>query len=239
MIEALKKQLRVQREDWITGLVIVLAGALLGEVILQCVMRFSGEQDTYFELGTVFAGMMAVMYSAIMSLTMFGIYFNMEVSMGCTRKKFFLSFFGVNVLANLVYVAVVCLICGAENALCRACFPGMGNEVDFLPYIVKWGIPMAVLLPMVMNLCSVVLMRCGAKARGILLVAWLVLCIGGPRISEAVEEAPDSIFGRIGKGIIWVARLLPGDAWIFLAGLIGLVCFGVSYRMVKRQQVTL
>lgn len=239
MIKALKNQARVQVEDWITGLVVILAGTLVGEVILQCVMRIGKGQDTYVAIGTVVTVMMALLYSAIMTLSMFRFYFNIEVSMGSTRKDFFLSFFGINILWNLVYVGVVALICQAENSLCRVWFPASSNELDFLPYVARWGIPLAFLLPMVMGLCSAAILRYGKKMSGILLILWMTLCIGGPRVSEAVRKAPNSLFGKLGRGIMAIIRLLPGNIWLCLMAVGGLACLGAAYLIMRRQEVTM
>ena len=71
-----------------------------------------------------------------------------------------------------------------------------------------------------------------------LLTVWIVLCLGFPQVMNAVEDAPNSIFGQIGGFFADLAETIPAGIW----GLAGIafvtMSLVISYLILRKQQVT-
>lgn len=81
-------------------------------------------------------------------------------------------------------------------------------------------------------------MRFGKKIHFVLWGLWMLTCIGGPRIIEAVEEAPESVFGKFGSLLAMITKVVPGSAWLTGGVVFCIVGFLVTYGILRRQQVT-
>ena len=93
MIQTLKRQFCVLRYDgrWLFGLTAGIG--IIGVIIYQIILGVEQEDGAYVPLGTILAaGTLLIMILALI-MSEFAMYFNIEVSMGCTRGRFFFSFF--------------------------------------------------------------------------------------------------------------------------------------------------
>lgn len=239
MIAAIKKQIRVQYENWVVCLIITMGGWIAGGILFGVVNALLKEEAKEFiPIGTVMAAALALLFLGIVGMTTMELYFNIEVSMGFTRKHFFVSYYMVCLLANLFGAALVWLMGLAERWIGLRLYPDLEQAVDLPPYLLKWGAPAAILLAALSVLMGSLAMRFGKKVYWALWVVWMTVCIAGPRIAEAVEEAPDSVFGGIGRALIRLAQAIPGDLWITGGILLVIVGTAVSCRLLGRQQVT-
>lgn len=239
MLCTLKRQCRVLWQDWVFwGAGLIPEMGLFGFVLYQILFAVAKDVGAYVPLGTVIAAFAAVLFAGTLVITQLGLYFNIEVSMGCLRSHFFFSYVLCAAVASLIGWVYVLLICMAENALNRWLHPMQEVRVDILPYLLKWGMPAMILVIAAALLCGTLLIRFGRWMRILLLTVWIVLCIGFPQFMNAVEEAPDSIFGQIGSFLADLAAKVPAGMW-GLAGLsFTIAAFAVSYLLLRRQQVT-
>lgn len=238
MLSALKKQLRIQYMDGILLMCLAVGGSLAGMVLLTVIMHSDQGAESYVPLGTIFGMIMAVFYTVIMNLVQIQIYFNLEVSMGCTRSRFFVSFYMVSFMFNLIGVCLLTVISLADQALCSVMYPDCMNEIELTPYLLRWGILAAAAITMISGFLGALLMRFGKRAGWILWALWMFGCIVLPRITEAVSEAPDSVFGKIGSVLIHLIRMVPGDMWVCIVGVISLLGLGGAWILLRKQQVT-
>lgn len=238
MLRAVKRQFLVQWEDWILMGVLALAGTLFGGIMAYVLRGTEGGIDSFFPLGVLMGIILTVFYSALSIMTGVGNYFNMEISMGCTRKEFFISYFMVSFIWNVVGVVWLSLLCIAESSLARLAAPGVKQEVDFLPYLWEGGIPAALAIPMIAGFLGALVMRFGKKAFWIMWAVWMILVLGGPRVADAMEEAPDSLYGNIGTALASMVKAVPGNAWIILGTTVSLACFAGTYILLRKQSVT-
>lgn len=238
MLNAIKKQLKTEWKDWSFMAAFTVGGCLFGSILLFIITKTSGEEETYFQLGTLFGCFITCMYSFI--VTAFGMVngFNLEVSLGCTRKHFFVSFYLINVLANLVAVGMLLAMCQAEAAFSRVCYPTLVNEVELFPYLWKAGPLIAVLLPMAGMFVSALHMRFGRIASWVLWFLWMFGFLAVPKFIDAAGSAPRTYMGMVGNICLQIAHLLSVRQWIGVGVVVSLVCFVSAYSMVKRQQVT-
>ncbi len=239
MLQLIRKQLRAQGTDVIWGPVIMLAAGIVGMSIMFAMMKFDVADGEWFCLGTMLGGIVAAFYGFIWISAGIGFYFNMEVAMGCSRKEFFFSYYLTGFVMNGVYAIIMAIMCIIENALGRMLYPGMENDIDLLYYIIRGGIPAVVVLTVIGGFCGTLVLRYGKKAFWVLWAIWMVLCLGGPRISDAVSDAPDSVFGKIGTAVEVLLESVSVNIWILFGAAIVLACGVADFLMLRRQQVTM
>lgn len=239
MLQLIRKQLRAQGTDVIWGPVIMLAAGIVGMSIMFAMMKFDVADGEWFCLGTMLGGIVAAFYGFIWISAGIGFYFNMEVAMGCSRKEFFFSYYLTGFVMNGVYAIIMAIMCIIENALGRMLYPGMENDIDLLSYIIRGGIPAVVVLTVIGGFCGTLVLRYGKKAFWVLWAIWMVLCLGGPRISDAVSDAPDSVFGKIGTAVEVLLESVSVNIWILFGAAIVAACGVADFLMLRRQQVTM
>lgn len=116
-------------------------------------------------------------------------------------------------------------------------YPELTCEVDFLPYLLKWGIPVIAALCILGIFCSILIMHFGKKAFWVLWVIWMFACVGLPQISEAAEEAPNSLLGRIGIGAAKLFMGIPVQVLIGTLTGICVLCLILSWIYIRKQEV--
>lgn len=239
MTGALKKQFRVLMDEIFFFYVMIFGGSLIGVILLQILIRTDRSIDTYFPLGTLLGAVVFCVYAFLVSVTGFRQYFNVEISMGCTRKNFFFSYFAVSVLSNLVGVLLVLAIGRAEGILYTVLYPhmAMDKEINFLFYIGKFGIPVSFAIAIVGVFCSAMILRFGRKAFWVFWMIWMIGCIGGPQIQNAVADSPNSLLGMLGSMVLRGIRAVPRNVWAILVTMFCAACLLISYLIVRKQQV--
>ncbi len=239
MFAVIKKQIRVQWENWMVCLIIILGGGIAGEVLFRVIRAFVAEEAKEFiPVGTVMAAALAIIFLGIIGIMSLEMYFNLEISMGCTRGRFFVSYYLNCLTVNLMGAGLVVLTAMAENQIGLWLYPDLEKSVNLLPYLLRWSVPAAIFLSVFSVLWGALGMRFGKKIYWLLWGLWMLLSIGGPRIVEAVEEAPDSIFGRFGALLAAIVKVVPGSAWLTGCIVFCIVGFVAAYGMLRRQQVT-
>lgn len=226
-------------QDWaFWGAGLIPGMGIFGFVLYQILYVINKDIGAYVPLGTILAAFVAALFAGTLVITQLGLYFNIEVSMGCIRKHFFISYVLCAVIAGLVGWMYVLLICVAERALNGWLHPMQEVRVEILPYLLKWGMPVMLLVIAAALLCSTLLLRFGRWMRILLLTVWIVLCLGFPQVMNAVEEAPDSIFGQMGHFFTELTEKVPTGAWGLAGGTFIIAALTVSYLILRRQQVT-
>ena len=239
MLETVKKQFSIQWKDWIWVGAFLFGAAVLGMGMHLFIVKIDKTVNTYFALGTVFSGVLTAILGGIMIITQFGIYFHAEISLGCRRDYYLLSVYFFDLAALLGCLAAVILVNIAENALEAVMYPDLSCEIDFLPYLLKWGFPVILLLCVGGIFCGALLLRFGKRAFWVLWTIWMAACIGGPQVLNAMTEAPDSPLGRIGNFFMELGKRIPGNAAAVLIVVLLAVCMVFTWKMIKKQEVAL
>lgn len=236
MIQTIKKQFQVQWRDWLWEFASSFIAWMAGFGMLHLIMADDG--TSWLAVGTLLGGVIAGIVSLLVSVFSLGILFNTQVGMGCTRRRFFISYYLVGCTMNLLLVLFLILLCAVESALCARIYPGMGTEFDLMPWLWKAGIPAALAIPAAGGFCGALILRFGKKAFWALWCVWMFVFLGVPNISNAVEDAPSSFFGMLGRQAMRAFGAVPASAWILLGAAAVLLCFGGSWLLLRRQQVT-
>ena len=237
MIMSLKKQFSMQWKDWIFGYLIILFMGVMGWVIMYFMTSRDPEVTSYAGLGGLMAAIGLLFYTIVSAVGQMWTGFNLAVSMNSTRKHFLASYYLVIFPATLVGLALVGLIGWVEESFYRSIYPGLSSAMDFQHYLVRYGILAAAVLVLVLGFCGALLLRYGRKAFWIMWAAWMITFLGIPRILDAVEDAPGSVFGIIGNKMILLLRGMSDTAWIALGIVLGVICLAGTYGILRRQQV--
>ena len=238
MVQAIKKQFQVQWEDWLWMVLVIVGSSAVGQILHWIMIRSDETTETCFAMGTVMALMMTVIFLLIMTFSQLATYFNAEISMGCTRLHFYVSYYIFSAAFSVIGVLVVMGLNLIENQMLEMIYPTLPNEIYFMPYLVKFGLPAAVLLPMVSIFCGALMMRFGRKIFWVMWALYMFAVLGVPAIMEYAEEAPNTIYGRIGTVIQGILKGIPVNAWICLGAVVVLVSFVGSWMLLRKQQVT-
>lgn len=237
MLQTIKKQFQVMWRDWAWYVLLIsvfwVAGCILGIILTVN----EAESTSYFRIATLMGGMVGGVVGILTAIMQIRIYFDLEVAAGCTRARFFVSFYIVNAVLNVMIVLFLLVLGVAEGQIYTRMFPGLGEEMDITAWIWRLGIPAAFVMPAVGGLSGGLVMRFGQKAFWVQWAVWMILCIGGPRVIDAAEDAPQTVFGVIGRGAFRLFRAVPVNGWILAGTGLGLVCLAGTWLILRKQQV--
>ena len=238
MADAFKKQIKVLWPDWLSVTALIFGFYIVGDILCQIIMRTDKDVNSYFAAGTVVGGCVAALFIVLLLAVEVSVHFNLEISMGFTRKYFWASYFTVSFAGCILNVAFLAVLNAVENSFLKMLYPGWENEIDFQPYLLKWGLLAALILAVAGCLCGILIMRFGRKAFWTLWALWMIGFLGVPRIADAVESAPNSLFGKIGNAAAGFAGSIPLQNWVVFAIVASVAGLAASYILIRRQQVT-
>lgn len=81
------------------------------------------------------------------------------------------------------------------------------------------------------------ILRYGKKAFWVFWVIWMFCFIVLPRIHDAAEEAPASLFGRIGNAVIGTFTGMTLNVIIGIAAVLSILSLAGSWMYLRKQQV--
>lgn len=238
MLQAVKRQLSVRKDDWLVGCLFTVMAYLAGGILLGILMFLVKSADFYINLGSILAMVVGGIFFLITVVGSTISYFNLEISFGSTRKEFLVSHYIASFLHGISYVAMIFVLAILEQTLARSVLTDKALVVDILPWIPKAGGLIVTGIIVLSTLAAALIMRFGRLAGWSLWGVWMVLCIGYPRVMDAVKEAPNSVFGRIGRWFLWLAGQLPWYGWLALGAGAGLLCVFGTVWIIRKQQVT-
>lgn len=211
MLDMIRKQFLIQKDDLIAS-VLIAAGA-----------GISGGFATFFAIAFI--------------MVQLSVYFRLAISMGGVRKYFFWAFFAVTLIQNLAIYGIVLLVHMGDQFLNRSRHPNMRIIVDVWPYLLKWGVPVIVLVVIGSMFLGALGMRFGKYAQGIFWVLWMSICIVFPRIMGAAEDAPNSVFGRFGNTAIDFCKGIPGSIWTAAMAIFSVAAMLGTYRILRKSSI--
>lgn len=220
--------LREELSAPILSIVFGIWGSLL-MLFIEKVGMANEEKPMWFLLGTVMAFIGCVMLGIIMGMISYGQSFNMMVTMGRTRKEFYIANFVSSIINNLLGLAAILLFAALERGFGRLVYGGAeykpieGFLFDFR-VIIAYVLGMAVLRV----LLGALFLRFGNK---LMWVFWGICMLVGVMIkgiSKATENKNTVILwlSEVGKGflnlagalqvviILWVSVIFILGAWL-------------------------
>ncbi len=241
MLEAVKRQLKLTYDHAILSYVMSILGFLVA-MILWGVMRSVLRQEAqYIPLGTIMAlGLcgLGILFTQIFQIELI---FDLEISMGSTRRTFFLSYLLVQALYNVGNYILLVLLVLLEKKIRPFLIAQditVGKKAELIwSWTIRYGFPALLVFTIVSILFGTLWMYFGKVAGVILWILWMALCLGGPNIADAVTDAPNSILGRIGLGITGIVSFFSGAAGIITGIIILAVVLVAIYYMIQRHAV--
>lgn len=241
MLEAVKRQLKMTYDHAILSYAMSILGFLVA-MIMWIVMRGVLREETqYVPLGTVMAlGLcgLCILFSQIFQTKLL---FALEISMGSTRRTFFLSYLLVQALynaGNYILLVLLVLLEKKTSSFLAARNVVAGKKAELIwSWTIRYGFPALLVFTIVSILFGTLWMYFGKVVGVILWTLWMVLCLGGPNIADAVTDAPNSILGRIGIGFAGIVSFFSGAIGIITGIIILAVVLVAIYYMIQRQAV--
>lgn len=237
MFQAIKKQLQAQWKNCLEMEELILAAGVFGLILFVIITRVTGEREEGIALGALLAGIAAIFAIFLYVAVQVSFSFALQVSMGFTRKQFLISWFAVEIGQGILAVILVVVFCLAENKLYPLLYPGIRMEVDFLPWILRYGLLAAAALPVLGSFCGVLVLRFGKRAFWALWVLWMGGWLGLPRILAASRDMPKSYLGKLGGALNQILVSVPIDGWVGLIFAAAVVAVILTWRILMRQQV--
>ena len=213
-----------------------LGGGVLGMVIAYFItLTLSTEEKTgYVTLGTVFGlGLVAILLIFGQSLGGQADFY-VTVSMNRARMSYLIGRYLLLVIDVLGALAA----CFVVNVLeMKVVGPALakGNEVENLLGKVSPGLiaGIAVVLPLVIIFCTAMYVMFERKFFWAMWAIYMIIALGGPRVSSAMKKSPESIPAKIGEGLNAFFNMGPVP-WIII-GVFVLVAFLVADIMIYRK----
>ena len=238
MLDMIRKQFLIQKDDLIGSAVIAAEAGLFGIFLLQVIYYLKPDAAAeYVPLGTILSGGFATFFAIAFIMVQLSVYFRLAISMGGVRKYFFWAFLAVTLIQNLAIYGIVLLVHMGDQFLNRSRYPNMEIVVDIWPYLLKWGVPVIVFVVIGSMFLGALGMRFGKYAYGIFWGLWMFACIVFPRIMGAAVDSPDSAFGRIGNTVIDICSGIPGSIWTIVMAAFACAAMLGTYRILRKSSI--
>ena len=241
MLEAVKRQLKLTYDHAILCYVMSILGFLAAMVMWVALRNVLREEAQYIPLGTIMALGLCGLCILFTQLFQIKLMFDLEISMGSTRRTFFLSYLLVQLFYNVGNYILMLLLVLLEKKTRPFLITqdiAVGKKAEQIwSWTIRYGFPALLVFTIISVLCGTFLMYFGKVAGTILWVLWMALCLGGPNISDAITEAPNSVLGKIGLGITGVMSFFSGITGMIVGIVIMIAVLIIIYCMMQRQAV--
>lgn len=207
-----------------------LATIVLVFIIVACIT--SKDERTYAMFGAMFAFMMFLFISIFVGILQCQSEFDMMISMGRTRKEFFISYAVVNLINTGIVLAVIVGLTYLEQGVAAVFYRGYTCEIDFAWLVLNAKVLLGawLLVPAVRlfggALCIIFKMKVFwvLWAAMMLFGVWLRMTPSGTGKSEFIALA-----GKIKR---------MGNIWqIIIMAVIAAVLFAASYFLLRKRRV--
>lgn len=239
-IHTIKQMFLVGRTNMINYLLYSLFGGIVGIIITLRILAFNGGTEGYRQIGALIAVTINLIYNIFVGSLTMEQDFNLAVSMGKTRKYFTPAKYILQVLNLVLIIAMATAIGFVEDLLYPVIYPGIVcgyDVVDFLLnpavlFLATFGGAMLVLF------WGALVLKFTAKVYGVISILWITLCAVVSKISEAIANQQNNIWGKIGRGCISLIENIT----TFQLVIIGICVLGAGYFisviLLRKQQVT-
>lgn len=231
------RHLRANRDGVFIMLVLQGGLFLFGVCIVLLINRFINEDLDFATIGSLMA-LMGSVFGGLMRGSGGPVRYRMAVCMGRTRRSYILADPVITALNCLVGIGFSWVLSKVELALYTALYPGWVCSMD-LSVIFQWKFVLVIVAGVCfLDFCLGALqLRFGAKG---FVAVWLPLCFSPAIFGQAVravEAGSNSLLGRLGRVVLFVAGLLPPPVWIAVGVLLGLALLAASVQCYRRVEV--
>jgi len=237
-VKTVKQTFRVSKDELFLFSGIAFFGGIFGIVVALILMNMDAMDGEYGTIGAMIALIMGMLLSFILGISFLQQDFNFAVSFGKTRKHYIPARFVFMVANNGLGVATVGVIGLIEHLLYSICFPGRVCGFDILQLLFHPISLMGflVFLPAITLAGGACLLRFGAKCGWVFWAVWMIVCIGFPRIMNALDEETDSVWKRIAMKFADVEL-----TYLQVVGgmlIVGVAALAIAFGILRKQRVT-
>ena len=234
MTDIIKKQFLSKYQD--TGLMFLmsLGGFIFGKLLLTAILFFDRSTNTYFPLAATISGVMILIYAGLNGVAFLCYYFRFQIPMGITRKQFLVSYYIVSFAEIAIGFLITLFLCWVDNKTNAYLYPAFSSEADILPWILKYGMPLAAGIMLAGILAGTIILKFGRKAGWTLWAIWMIGCFTLPRLMDA---APHSLAYKVRTAIQHFIQLFPSFIWVGAAAAAMILCVIISWLLLRKQQV--
>ncbi len=236
----LKKFIYIKRREILVMLCVEVGLALIGEILLAIVMYTSRLTEDYFQVGSLMAIIGTVVIMFITSISSSSD-FNLLLSMGLTRKRFYI----INILYEIMIMALCIAVIYGTYFICALPHRIMYNFVDWSnvddigkilkPGYVLFGACMLIAFAQIMTYVFIRFKNLGFV---ILWCVWMICFVVIPKSVDVIGSQNNAV-GKIAGPIIEKLNIFYGTGF-GLAGVVILCIVSVIvYKLMSKQQVTL
>lgn len=239
MINAIKRQAVIQKGMYLSCWGTTVFMGVVGVLLMQLILNFDNDVKKYLTAGGGMAVIGLALWIIVVTLQ-FQYDFNMAITMGNTRSQFIIAYFVILFAENMIGILIAGIICGLEQSIYPLIYPMFEEKENLLllPYIIKYGVPGAILFTALGGFFGTLILRFGKRAAWSLWVIWMCITLGLPRAFDLAEEAPASLLGMIGKGLRRIISSGTKVGVMTAVAVITLLCMVFTVKILKKQQVT-
>lgn len=237
-LDMIRKNILVNKGSFITFAAIPAGAGLFG-MILGIIIDSLRNEAECLEFASVFAvigGMFCIVFGAVLEERES---FTSAVTMGVARKAYIPARFVTLLLQIALTWATVILVFMLEKGIFSIIHPGaavidlMGElNIPILPLVV-----LSLVFPAFAMFFGILYVKFERKFFWVLWALWMLLCLGGPRISSAMREHPDSVVGKFGNAL-FNTEWLNGTTISIFAVVIAIILSFFTVRLYKKQDIT-
>ncbi len=237
MKRAIKNQFQISENKCLAVLLLELGFYLAGMLLLAILMRFAiDEGEGTFPLATI----LAAFAGAVFLFANFGedytSQFHTQISLGCTRKEFFVSVLLNHLILSACGMVIVLALAAAEDALNVWLYPMEEPEFAIFPILLRYGIAAVLGLPVAAALFGTLCNRFGQSVRVVFFILWMMFWFGMQWVMDAIFEPEKEIPGLF-RGIAGVITAVPSGLWPVVGALAFLLALGGAWGLMRTQQV--
>lgn len=225
MGKELKRQLYINRKDFLLALAIPAGMGVFLTGVLVCLGIFTGETENFPPLGGIGFYFGAGLYGLIMAVGCSGVHFNMALKMGAVRRRY--------LLASAIIIWGTCfalLLLGnlwsfAEKGLAALA----GIRLDVVLYVgPHWAALAALAITIIGGWMGALLMRFGKVGFWVIWALWMVLSLGGGQLAGLVgNSARTDPFAR-GARVVFAFFESLGLSALWALAALALIALAVS-----------
>lgn len=236
MLLTMKNEARLNWKDWLIYPAFLLAGFLLGQLIIGLVFRFDPDPGEWFPLGSIMALFFSALAVLIYDALGASLRLQLALSMGRARKTMIAAQFVLCAARMCLLLLCTVPLVLLEQASYQWFYATYENAFDLLGYFrLPYVLCYVLLLPCAAIIASGVLGKYRKRGGLILYLLFMFCCIGLPRIIESASENPNSIWAKLGT----LLASMPVAVWLPLGLLVllGLMAAAIHMLMTMRVEI--
>ena len=239
MVDMIKKQFRLRRDELLLGFIVMCLCFILGAGMMILIISVDSETLHIVPIGMVMALMGTIMTLFMAQVFSFGNRFNQALSMGRTRKIFMVADTLVTLGLHVVYVITLYILYFVEIGIYKIIFPTYTMKFDFLNRINwKYAVGGIIVLIIAELLFGELILKFGMKIFWIIWAMWMLGTSSISALSNNVEITENA--SVLQKIMYWFVGTLDGitaQQWNIIWGAIVVAAAIGVVAMVRKQAV--